>query len=150
MKFEIARGSLPIPSSSVEKAVESFIKEIDVKGEKLGFYNQTINAMYAAVYRGNGDLWLGYDENGCLLAYVMGHVTTDIDNRLTYWLGQAWVSPTIRGNSTVKEWWQKIRAQAKEYMCKHIVIVSARNNEAYCRWLGKGWHEYATLLKEDI
>ncbi len=81
---------------------------------------------------------------------MLGSVTVEVDSQLTYWLSQAWVHPSKRHKPVVKEWWRQIREQAKKYFCKHIVVVSGRGTDAYCRFLGEGWHTYATLLKEDI
>jgi hypothetical protein len=149
--LQLMRGSLPtLAPQAIERAIESFVNEVDVKGDPVGFYTQTMNSVYAAVYRGTGDFWLAVDSDGKVAGYALGHVTTEIDNRLTYWLAQCWVSPSLRGTPLVKQWWQKMREQAKKYFCKHIVVVSGRGTDAYCRFLGEGWHEYAALLKEDI
>ena len=150
--FEIVKGKLPpnLKHKAIERAVISFIKEIPVKGEEAGFYAQTIMAIHNAVYGGGADFWLAVGEDGEVDGYMLGHVAKEIDNKLTYWLSQAWANPRVRGKET-KAWWQQIRQKAKDYLCSHIVVVSGRdNNEAYCRFLGTGYSVYATLLKEDI
>jgi hypothetical protein len=150
MAFEIVRGQLPeLKHLAIERAVRSFVEETDVHGEPVGFFTQTMNNIHAAVHRGQGDFWLCV-EDGEVMGYMLGHVTHDVDNSLTYWLAQCWAHPSKRGTPLVKEWWQQIRTKAKDYFCKHIVVVSGRGTDAYCRFLGTGWHEYARLLKEDI
>lgn len=151
MTFQIVKDLPPLKPLAIEEAIYAFISEIDVKGDPVGFYNQTINSIAASTYlRQGGDFWLAH-EDGQVIAYALGHVTRDIDNRLTYWLSQAWIRPSHRGLSFAKECWEKMRQQAKHYMCAHIVVVSGRsNNEAYCRFLGPNYAPYATLLKEDL
>ncbi len=152
MAFEIIEGNHSgLKPLAIEKAIREFTRETGVAlyGDPLGFYQQTINNIHAAIYQGMGDFWL-CEEDGEVMGYMLGHVTKDIDNQLTYWLTQAWVHPSKRRTPVVKEWWQQIREQAKKYFCRHIVVVSGRGTDAYCRFLGKGWTEYARLLKEDI
>jgi len=140
---------------SIETAVNQFLKSSHVgRGVNLdGFFNQTIESIAAAtIYSPNNDsrqFWIIEDE-GDVLAYYLAHVGKDIDNRLCYWITQAWAHPSIRHLPIIKEGWAQMRAEAKRLMCAHIVIPSSRNAKAYCRFLGKGWHQYATLLKEDL
>lgn len=148
----LIRGSLPgnLKPGAVERALEAFCLELPPKGDKVGFFNQTIASIHSAIYQNQGDFWLALGEGGEVDAYLLGHVNRDIDNRLTYWLSQAWASPKIRGTYEVKQMWQTIRQKARDYLCAHIVVVSGRdNNEVYCRFLGN-FHIYATLLKEDL
>lgn len=150
--IHLMKGELPsnLKPGAIERAVKEFLKEVDIYGEQVGFFNQTIGAIHAAIYQSNGDFWLAVGEDGEVDAYVLGNVMREVDNRLTYWLSQAWAHPRRRQNGWTKACWQQLRQKAKDYLCKHIVVVSGRGEEAYCRWLGKGWHHYASLLKEDI
>jgi hypothetical protein len=152
MEFKLIRnGELPkLAHQAIERAIESFMNDTNLKDDYVGFFTQTINNVHASVFRNSGDFWLAVDDEGEVMAYCLGHVTTDIDNTLTYWLSQAWVHQSLRGKQQVKAYWQQIREQAKKYFCRHIVVVSGRGTEGYCRWLGQGWTEYARLLKEDI
>lgn len=135
---------------AVERAVENFIQETDVKGDALGFFNQTIEGIASATFLNRGgDFWLSH-EDGEVVAYLLATVSRDIDGAFTYWISQAWVDRKYRGNKAVKEWWLNVREQAKKYLCRHIVVVAGRSDKAYCRWLGNGLHHYASLLKEDI
>lgn len=117
---------------------------------KEGFFNQTLESIANCTYlRGNGELWASIFE-GKLLSYALASITRDVDGRLTYHVYQAWVCKEYRRNPIVKEWWEQIRVRAKGLFCKHLLITSSRNTEAYKRFLGHGLHEYAVLLKEDI
>jgi hypothetical protein len=115
-----------------------------------GLYQQTLETIASATYMNQGgEFWL-LQVNGEVGGYVLARHVRDVDNKLTYWIGQAWVRQDLRGNPIVKECWEKIRQRARECFCSHIVVVSSRGTDAYCRFLGKRWHEYARLLKEDL
>lgn len=142
---------------AIERAVKSFIEDSHIqegKVDELGMFNQTIESIASAtIFSPNNDsrqFWIITGDNQEVLAYYLAHVSKDIDNKLCYWITQAWAHPSIRGTKMIKEGWGQIRDEAKRLLCKHIVIPSSRNPKAYCRFLGKGWHQYATLLKEDI
>lgn len=133
----------------IEEAVKLFIQESGVKGDPIGVFNQTIESIANATYlKGNGDFWLAEDEG--VAAYLLAHVTKDIDNRLAYWIGQSWVRKDYRGDPLVKDWWEDVRAEAKSKFCRHLVIVSSRNAKAYERFLGHGLEEYGVLLMENL
>jgi hypothetical protein len=150
MLAQIVRKELPpLNDLAIERAVKAFTEEVDVKGNVVGFFKQTMAGIHAAVFEERGDFWLS-TENGEVLGYLMGRMAFDVDNELTYWLSQAWIAPQLRRTPIVKQWFEQIRAHAKTSGCKHIIVVSGRGADAYCRFLGKGWHTYATLLKEDI
>ena len=120
-------------------------------GDRVGIYEQTLESIANASFLGgNGNFWLA-EDNGEVAAYVLARVVKDIDNKLTYWVSQAWVSPIYRGKKVVKdEWWRDIKNHAKKHFCKHLVIVSSRNAKAYERWFGSGIKEYAKLMMEDL
>lgn len=142
---EIPKNLIP----NIEEAISLFIQESGVKGDPVGVFNQTIESIANATYlKGNGDFWLA-EDNG-VAAYILAHVTKDIDNRLTYWIGQAYVRKDYRGDSLVKEWWEDVRQEAKSKFCRHLVIVSSRNPRAYERFLGHGMEHYADLLMENL
>lgn len=132
-------------------AINEFMKDSDLgRGvDEIGYFEATKNAMIEACL-GNGDLWIGtLDE--ALVIYILAGMSNEVDNRLTYWVSQAWVRKDQRGLPWVRQAWQTIRERAIETKCAHIVTISGReNNEAYCRFLGKGWHIYGVLLKEDL
>ena len=148
-------NNLPVPAASIDAAVKSFVSESDqyhVPHDKRGLYNATLESMAACLTNKADDsrhLWLAW-EGGKVLAYVLCHITKDVDGSLCYYMTQAWVAPELRRSAAVKSWYQKLREEAKQKLCKHIVVPSSRNTEAYLRFLGKGWHVYCTLLKEDI
>lgn len=143
---EIPKNLIP----KIEEAIRLFVLESGVKGDPAGVFNQTIESIANATFlKGNGDFWLAEDEEG-VAAYLLAHVTKDIDNRLTYWVGQSWVRKDYRGNPLVKDWWEDVRKEAKRKFCSHLVIVSSRNPRAYERFLGHGMEEYASLLMENL
>lgn len=152
LKFEIVKDIPSKYTAQIENAVRDFMVSSHL-GEGIspeGFLQQTLQSISNATFlNGVGDFWL-MTEKDRVLAYVLAHITRDIDNTLTYWASQAWVHRDRRGDISIPMAWQKIRERAKACFCKHIVVVSSRGSEAYCRWLGKGWHEYARLLKEDL
>jgi hypothetical protein len=137
-------------SKSIEQAVWGFITEVDVKGDIRGFFNQTIESIANATFlRKGGDFWLSW-ENNTVVGYALASISTDVDGQLTYSVYQAWASPDVRRTPWVKDNFRRIRDQAKKYMCRHFMIISGRDTKAYLRWLGGSWHEYVTILKEDI
>lgn len=138
---------------AIEEAVSRFIEDSKIQGvDKDGMFNQTIESIAHATMFATNDtnhFWLAHNGQD-VLAYVLAHISKDIDNKLTYTISQGWVAPQLRGKKIVKLWWEKIRAEAKQRMCKHIMFPASRHPKAYLRFLGKGYHKYATLLKEDL
>ena len=138
----------------LQRAVEDFIKTSHVpKGVDLAsFYQQTLQAIAArsAMNQPGGDLWLGINR-GELWTYILSHLGNDIDGRMTYTVTQAWVKKEQRGKSWVKQAWEKVRQRARDCFASHFVVISSRGNDAaYCRFLGKGFHFYASILKEEL
>ena len=132
-------------------AAREFMKDSDLgRGvDPLGYYEATMDAMQRAL-DGSGELWIGKADSE-LVIYILAGVSMEVDNRPTYWVSQAWVRKDERGQPWVKEAWAALRRRAIDLGCAHIVTISGReNNQAYCRFLGKGWHVYGTLLKEDL
>lgn len=117
----------------------------------MGFFNQTLQSIASASYLNQGgDFWLG-TMNGNLVIYILAHIGNDYDGRLSYTVTQAWVRKDQRGKKWVKEVWEEVRARAKNCMCKHFSVISSRGKTAaYCRFLGKGFHPYAEILKEEL
>lgn len=140
---------------AIEDAVEAFVKDSHTEetgANPDGLYQQTIETIaHATIFQHDDSrqFWIAVEE-GEVMAYAIAHISKDVDNRLCMWLTQAWVHPIIRGSKEVKGWFQLLRSEAKRCMCAHILIPSSRGVEAYCRFLGKGWHQYCTILKEDI
>lgn len=152
LEFKVVKGDLPseLKPKAIEHAVWALVNEIDVPGDKTGFFNQTLKTIaQTTILNGSGDFWLAH-EDGVVMAYAIAFLGADIDDKLTYRLPQAWLHPKLRGDRRVKEWWELIRKRAIECMAQHILIISARNAEAFCRWMGHNAHLYATLLKEDL
>lgn len=140
-------------SPQLENAVRDFMvsSHMDDSVDKEGFYRQTLQSMAAASYLGQGgDLWLGIYK-GELWIYLLAHVGNDFDGQLAYTVSQAWVRKDQRGQRWVKEAWEQVRQRAKDCLCKHFVVYSSRGRTAaYCRFLGKGFHKYAEILKEEL
>ena len=152
MKLELIKGEIPkLKFREIEKAVEALAGEIDVGGDRIGFINQTLETIASSTFlKGTGDFWLAYDDDGNLGGYLLGSVSKDIDNKLTYWVSQAWISKEMRMKPDVKEWMSRIRQRAKDCLCKHLVFVSSRNPMAFMRWLGTNARIYSVLIKEDF
>lgn len=142
---------LDIPSSWIDIAVASFVKEshLDPSIDPVGFYNMTIDVIAKAVLFGDKskDFWVCYDDNG-VISYSLCNYTIDIDNTLCYQVAQAWVRKDFRGRPIVKDWWKQIRQHAIDTFCKHIVVPSSRGSKVYERFLG--FKPYMVVLKEDL
>lgn len=137
----------------IEAAVRDFMVSSHLPDgvDKEGFYRQTLQAIAAASYLNQGgDLWLGM-MNGRLVTYILSHIGNDFDGKLAYTTTQAWVRKDQRGKKWVKEAWEQVRQRAKNCLCHHFVVFSSRGKtKAYCRFLGKGFHPYAEILKEEF
>lgn len=149
LRKEIPAGMAP----QIENAVRDFMvsSHLPEGVDKQGFYNQTLQAIAGASYLGQGgELWLG-TLNGNLVIYLLGHVGSDYDGRLSYTVTQAWVRKDQRGQKWVKWAWEQVRQRAKDCLCSHFAIFSSRGNDkAYCRFLGKGFHFYCSILKQEF
>lgn len=145
----IPDGSAP----QIEAAVRDFIVSSHLPDgvDPEGFFRQTLQSIAAASYLNQGgELWLGF-IGGRLVTYILAHVGNDYDGHLAYTVTQAWVAKDQRGQRWVKEAWQNVRQRAKDCFCKHFVVLSSRGKtKAYCRFLGKGFHYYAEILKEEL
>lgn len=137
----------------LEDAVREFIvsSHLPEGVDAGGFYLQTLQSMAAASYlHQGGELWLGI-SGGKLWIYLLAHIGNDYDGKLAYTVTQAWVRPDQRGKPWVKEVWKQVRERAKNCFCKHFVVISSLGRtKAYCRFLGKGFHSYAEILKEEL
>lgn len=136
---------------AIERAVERFLLEVDCKGDLVGFFNQTIQKIAAATFlRIPGqDFWLA-TQDGEVAGYALASVVNDIDGSLCYWATQCWADPKFRALPWVKQGYDKIFDHAKNVLCRYVVLVSTRDDKAYCRFLGRGAHKYASLLKIDL
>lgn len=140
--------------NAVEDAVKQFIKDSHSDKQHVdteGYFQQTLEMIAQALVWGQpgGHFWLA-EDGGEVAAYALCQVFKSIDNRMTYWMNQAWVSPKHRHTPFVRECYEKLRAEAKKQNCAHIIVPSSRGTKGYLRFLGKQWHVYASLLKEDI
>lgn len=137
----------------IENAVRDFIvsSHLPQGVDPNGFYRQTLQAIASASYLNQGgELWLGF-MNGKLVIYILAHISNDFDGKLAYWVTQAWVRKDQRGQKWVKRVWEQVRQRAKDCLCSHFAVYSTRGNDnAYCRFLGKGFHFYASILKEEL
>lgn len=151
--FEVVRSLPQGMAGQLEDAVRDFIisSHLPQGVDPDGFYNQTLQAIAGASYlQQGGELWLGVSD-GTLWTYILAHVGNDFDGKLAYTVTQAWVRKDQRGQPWVRWAWEKIRRRAKDCLCRHFVILSSRGNDkAYCRFLGKGFHFYASILKEEL
>lgn len=148
-----------IPSTlntgAIDRAIQSFLDDnrMDPGHTNIKGLKQQITDAIASVviFKNNPSVYFwAAEEDGEVVSWTLTHASKDVDNTLCYWMTDAWVAPTYRTRPIVKEWFQLMRDDAKRLMCKHILIPSSRGSEAYCRFLGKGWHQYLVILKEDI
>lgn len=151
--FELHKSIPKGIAPQLEKAVEDFIRTSHIpKGIDFnGFYYQTLKVIAGAgVLNQGGDLWLGISD-GELWTYILAQIGENYDQKLAYTITQAWVRKDQRGQPWVKWAWEKVRQRAKDCFCKHFAVLSSRGNDkAYCRFLGKGFHYYASILKEEF
>lgn len=149
--------SLPdnLKYKAIELAVFNFVNDshtLESKADPKGLYNQTIESISAATTFGTAEarqFWIA-EEDGEVMSYVLANVSKDVDNSLCYWINQAYVHKKYRGTKMTKVWHMQLVNEAKRLMCKHIIMPSSRNPEAYKRFLGMGIHTYVTLLKQDL
>lgn len=147
-----------IPSTlqpkAIETAVAAFVKDSrssDVPINVDGLYNQIIeNIASAVIFKAPSRFFWLAEDAGEVIAFALTHISKDVDNSLCYWQTDAWVAPEWRRRPEVKEWNKQLEEHAKASFCKHILIPSSRGSDAYCRFLGTGWHEYVVLLKKDL
>lgn len=155
MEFKKVQNLPKLRKGAIEDAVEAFVRDShteETHADPKGLFDQTIEVIAHATLFQHDDsrqFWMATD-GGEVMAYAIVHISKDVDNQLCFWITQAWVHPICRGSKEVKGWFQLLRDEAKRLLCKHIVIPSSRGVEAYCRFLGKGWKPYVTLLKEDL
>lgn len=151
--FGLAKAIPDGMAPQIENAVRDFMVSSHLPEgiDKEGFFKQTLQAIAAASYLSQGgELWLGVSR-GTLWTYILAHVGNDFDGHLAYTVTQAWVKKDQRGKKWVKDAWEEVRARAKNCFCKHFVVLSSRGKtKAYCRFLGKGFHPYAEILKQEI
>ncbi len=136
---------------AIERAVTEFIQEIELDADAVGFYNQTLQRIAAAtIFKQPGhDFWLQH-AYGEVSAYALASFQTDIDGRLCYWVSQTWVSPEWRHSQNVKQGLEKMRAWAEGNFCAHFVIVTSRDANAFCKFLGPKMRPYATIIKQEL
>lgn len=149
MKYEKV-VELPVPNTEIERLVKLASEEIDIKGDKLGFYNQTIENIASATFlKRGGDFWLIWDGDKAY-GYALCSMSKDVDNQMTYWGLQAYADSSVRGKPVIKNLWKAVEEYAKQHFCKHFIIIASRNKDAYKRYLGPEWHDYAALIKKDL
>ena len=155
MKLEIITSLQGINVSGLKAAVADFVNtnnQIQAPLNKEGFFTQIIESI---VTRTEGKaagqyFWAALDEDKNPTGWALTHIAKDVDNQLCYWMTCAWVRKDYRRTPLVKEWLQTMRTHAVQLCCKHVIIPSSRHIKPYLRMLGKAWHVYSVLLKEDI
>lgn len=151
--FSIVKAIPDGLAPQIEVAVRDFMvsSHLPEGVDPEGFFQQTLQAIASASYLNQGgELWLGI-LNGKLVTYILARVGADFDGKLAYTVSQAWVRKDQRGQKWVKLAWEKVRQRAKDCLCSHFAIFSTRGNDkAYCRFLGKGFHFYSSILKQEF
>lgn len=140
-------------SPQIQEAVKDFIitSKLPEGIDPNGFFYQTLQAIAASAIVGQGkELWLGIRNNE-LFTYILANIGPDFDGRLAYTVLQAWVRKDQRGQPWVKDAWEKVRRRAKDTLCTHFVVYSTKGRtDAYCRFLGKGFHKVSEVLKQEL
>lgn len=142
--------------NAIKAAVRAFVDEswdASVPFDRDGYYEQTLQQIISTVVmktNPSATFWLAEDEDGSIAAWAITSVSVDVDNKLTFWGRDAWVSPRYRGSRATKHWFAELRREAVRLGCSHFVIPSSRGIAAYCRFLGPNWKPYISLIKEDL
>lgn len=142
-------------ASQIDNAVHNFIQDSHMTktAEFEGARQQTVEHIAHSIYKGgdgyNGDFWISKDGER-LVSYALCTLNKDIDNSLTYWILQAYISPKYRNLEYTAQWYKTLENRAKDLGAKHLVAVSSREEKAYFKLLGKDWHHYAYLIKKDL
>ena len=140
-------------TGAIEDAVKRFIVDSRVENVNIeGMYDQTLKSIAQSIIFDTSEkqqFWMA-DDGTDVMAYYLAHICIDVDDQLTYTISQAWVYPSLRGKPIVKQWWKQMQEQAQKCLCKHIMIPASRHVKPYLRFLGKGFHEYVTLIKKDL
>ncbi len=140
---------------ALDRAIENFVADSHSVVDNVsadGLCGELAKCVAASiVFKNSPDsfVWVAEDA-GEAAAWAMTQVRKDIDGSKCYWMTNAWVAKQHRFKPYVKEWFQTLRADAKAQGCSHILIPSSRSSRAYCRFLGGGFKEYLTILKEDV
>ncbi len=143
-------------TGAIDRALEAFItdsREIIGRVDPRGALQELRDCVAASIVFKNSPssfFWAADDDDGEVAAFAMTQIRKDIDGSLCYWMTNAWVAKPHRFKPYVKAWFQTMREDALRHSCTHILITSSRNSRAYCRFLGGGFHEYLTILKQDI
>lgn len=151
--FELAKAIPSGMNQQFSDAVLDFMvsSELPAGIDKQGFFYQTLQAIANSAILGQGrDLWLGI-RDGQLYTYILAGIGPDFDGKLAYTVHQAWVREDQRGKPWVKDAWQRVRQRAKDTFCSHLAIYSTKGRtDAYCRFLGKGFHKISEVLKCEL
>lgn len=151
--FSLAKEIPKGLNSQFSEAVNDFMDSSGLPEgiDRKGFFYQTLQAIANSAILGQGrELWLGINDDQ-LYTYILASIAPDFDGRLSYTVSQAWVRKDQRGKPWVKAAWEKVRQRAKDTLCSHFAVYSTKGNtEAYCRFLGKGFHKVSEILKEEF
>ncbi len=149
---EIPKG---LNNGAIDRGIQAFVLDsrLDPEITDLRGLKQQLTDVFASVLlfktAGPTFIWMA-EDGGEVMGWSICRVSKDVDNSLCYWMTDAWVHPTMRRHPEVRHWYNQMRDDAKALMCKHILVPSSRNTKAYLRYLGKNWHKYIEILKEDI
>jgi len=140
-----------LTGQAILRAVNKFYDDIHSSEERNGFVVQTLERIAGATYMNRGDLdfWCTYDD-GEITSYLLASIDKAIDNKLTYFIHQAWIDKKYRANGFSRECWARIKERAKNMLCSNLIIYSVRDNEAYRRFLGKELGHYSTMLRMKL
>src|SRR5688572_8300085 len=117
VKYEIISDPKP-HKAWIELAVRRFAEENHSPSEQAGLIQQTFeNIIHSTELRTPGHyFWLVLDEDKPV-GYILSHVGKDVDNKLCYWITQAYADPSVRGEKFIKEFYPVLKDHAKSLFC---------------------------------
>lgn len=150
VRLNLMRGPIsPAMADSLRNALALMHTEANILGTSQEAYIAHTWEDIINCAKGLGDLWLA-TTNHSIRGFLVATYGKDVENEWTYVIRQAWVDPSLRRTPKVKEMLRTILSYAKGNYCRHVLIVSSRNEKAYLRWLGKGWFKVTTILQGEL
>ena len=153
MKLSLIKGTLP-RSEEVIQLSTNLVNENHpdyTHEQRQVLLRHRLNAIAQSIKLDDyGNFWIMEAMDGSIGGFILTHFYK-VDGVKTCWLNHMYVLPYLKGTKFVRECINEVRHHAKANKCVHNIIMTRRKNiDVVCRFLGKSWHKYATLLKEDL